>query len=363
MTVREDPISKQEFYELKRQVRELATQSPLRSASITEGRLRVGGSAILLIDSDGGVVIEGSLDGDGNITWTGAALFEGTFTAKGTTRFEGDTTQVGPFHIEGATDLKGDFAVKSGGKITVEGSNPIVLSQIAGAAQMQLGAAKLIGAADGFVLGVSDRLVYGGIGGVTVQGGANSVSVNNATGTAVVGALTTTGNVDSAANVHARGNFYNQGITTDTSAANVFIHATSGRIYRVSSATRFKSDIRELELDPALLGVRVKDWLDAGQVSQAVDLFHAPRPFTREQDSEWEALTIRRVPGVIAEDVEAAGAGAFSTYAPDGQLEGVQYDRLALARTQILADQLGAQQKQIDALQRQVNELIELLAA
>ncbi|RZU64943.1 hypothetical protein EV379_1254 [Microterricola gilva] len=164
-------------------LRALETADPLGFSSITRGQLRVGGSAILLVDSDGGVVIHGQLNGDGTLVWTGVT------TLKGTTRFEGDTTQVGPFHIEGATDLKGDMAVKSGGKITVEGANPIILSQVAGAAQMQLGDAKLIGGANGFALGVGTRVVYSSLDGVVLQGGLNTLSVNSSTGTQISGAL------------------------------------------------------------------------------------------------------------------------------------------------------------------------------
>lgn len=212
-----DNLNDDPMVDVLARLRALETADPLGFSSITRGQLRVGGTAVLLVDSSGGVVIHGRLNGDGTLEWTGIT------TLKGTTRFEGDTTQKGPFHIEGATELKGDMAVKSGGKITVEGANPIVLSQIAGAAQMQVGAAKLIGASDGFALGVSDRLVTAGPGGVTVQGGANSVSVNNATGTAIVGPL-------SASNASI--NFTN--LPLKAGAANNLHIDSAGKVWRTS---------------------------------------------------------------------------------------------------------------------------------
>jgi len=214
MTTRNDPISKQEFYELKREVRELATQSPLRSASITEGRLRVGGSAILLIDSDGGVVIQGSLDGDGNFEWTGAASFTGTLTvsgpteitgnltAKGTTRFEGDTTQVGAHHVQGNQDITGtlavkgaatlenDLRVKAGGKVTVEGSDPVVLGVTSsGAPGIQWSSGgRVVGGASSASMTYSDKTVNVGAAGAILANATNRVVVT-ASGTTIEGAL------------------------------------------------------------------------------------------------------------------------------------------------------------------------------
>jgi len=339
-----DNLNDDPMVDVLARLRALETADPLGFSSITRGQLRVGGTAVLLVDSSGGVVIEGKLTGEGTFEWTNIAKFTGKLTATGETRFEGDTTQKGPFHIEGATELKGDMAVKPGGKVTIEGANPIVLSQIAGAAQMQVGAAKLIGASDGFALGVSDRLVTAGPGGVTVQGGSNSVSVTNAGGTSVAGTLSVSG-VTTLSNLSTN---------TTTGTTYVVANATTGLLQRVSSASRFKLDQREAVLSESLIGVRVKDWLDEGEVATAFELNDAPRPWTLTQQRAFDGLGIRRVPGVVAEEVHAAGGELFTTYDADGQIEGVAYDRLALARTQILADQFAAALVRIEELEAQL---------
>jgi len=107
-----DNLRDSQIKDLLNRVRDLETRSPLRSSSITSGRLRVGGTATLLIDSDGGLVIDGQLTGEGDLEWTGPVTFTGT------TRFEGDTTQVGAHHVQGNQDITGTLAVK--GATTVE---------------------------------------------------------------------------------------------------------------------------------------------------------------------------------------------------------------------------------------------------
>lgn len=82
---------------IMRRISDLETATPLRNASVTAGRVRIGGTAVLLVDSSGGVVIHGSLNGDGTITWTG------------------------PFNLTGTETVNG------GGKIVVAGSVPMTL--------------------------------------------------------------------------------------------------------------------------------------------------------------------------------------------------------------------------------------------
>lgn len=126
-----DNLRDQKIQQLLDRVRALETRSPLRSSSITEGRLRVGGSAVLLIDSDGGLIIQGSLDGDGNITWTGVAEFTGSFKSTGPAVFDGDVditktldvTAAAQFlstlAVKGAATLQADLTVNSPGRIMV----------------------------------------------------------------------------------------------------------------------------------------------------------------------------------------------------------------------------------------------------
>lgn len=149
MVYRDDPSGRQELADLKRRIAALETQSPLRSSSITSGRLRVGGTAILLVDSDGGIVIQGKLNGNGTLEWTGPV------NLKGLTTITGDTT------IDGLTKLLKTLTVAAPGKIVVEGSNAMTLG---------VGAFGLPGV--GFASGGG---VSGYTGGAFLHGGSNTV--------------------------------------------------------------------------------------------------------------------------------------------------------------------------------------------
>ena len=107
---------------------------------------------------------------------------------------------------------------------------------------------------------------------------------------------------------------------------------SSFRHYLVSSAARYKIDPQPMDLPDSLLDVPVKDWWDNGEYDRG------------------EA--VRRVPGVIAEEVEAAGGGTFVTYDEDGTIQGVAYDRYALARTEVLARKLDAALARIQELEK-----------
>lgn len=124
-----------ELKKMRSDINKLGTANPLASSSLTHGRLRIGGDAILLVDSSGGLVVHGSINGDGTITWSGAFTLSGTTNLTGptnltgTTKLTGDTTQQGPFHVQGTTDLTGNLQVNSPGKITVAGgASPAVLA-------------------------------------------------------------------------------------------------------------------------------------------------------------------------------------------------------------------------------------------
>ena len=320
-----------ELRKLQRDVATLGTTNPLQSSSLTTGRLRIGGTAILLVDSSGGLVVHGSINGDGTITWTGV------FELQGTTRFKGDTTQMGALHVQGPVDATGSFDI----------SGPLRV----------LGTAEISGAAT-----LKSNLVVS-TGRITI---GNMVLNPAAAGSGAVGALTaptaillsapgvfTSDQMTVATDLFVNGQIHNFNIPSTTSAANVFVD-TLGILRRVSSAGRFKDDVAEMAVPEALLDVRVKDWVDKPAADGVAQLASGPRPFTQRQQAEYDALTAqteRRVPGVIAEDVAAAGGAEFLTYDGAGDIEGVAYDRLALARTQLLADRLAAALERIEQLE------------
>lgn len=117
---------------------------------------------------------------------------------------------------------------------------------------------------------------------------------------------------------------------TTSSAANV--HITSyGTLCRVTSASKYKINIEELPAEKydRVLNLLPKTWYDKNSVEKyAENLADGKGDTTGE-----EAPYISRIPGLIAEDVEAAGLPEFVSYGePDEtgkrEIEGLMYDRL-----------------------------------
>lgn len=125
MAYQDDPSGADAIRDLLRRVRRLETASPLGNSSILKGQLRVGGTAVLLVDSSGGVVVHGQLNGDGTIDWTGPVTWHGLTTVDGDIDVNGTLNVDGPaginglFFIRGNTELTGGLTVDGGGKITV----------------------------------------------------------------------------------------------------------------------------------------------------------------------------------------------------------------------------------------------------
>jgi hypothetical protein len=147
-------------------------------------------------------------------------------------------------------------------------------------------------------------------------------------------ALTVTGDLSADANITA------PNLPTTSGTANILV--TSGGVFqKITSARRFKIDPQPMQLSDALLDVPVKAWIDKG---------------ARERGE-----TDLRIPGVIAEEVEAAGGETFVGYGLDGRVESVLYDRLALARTQILAERLDKANQKIADLTEALSGIVRLL--
>lgn len=142
---------------------------------------------------------------------------------------------------------------------------------------------------------------------------------------------------------------------TTGSAANVVV-GTDGALWRSTSSLKYKVMVSEMELPESLLGVRVKDWRDKDAAERYADAIEN-RPIgcmTKLQQVEFDAISIDRIPGAIAEEVHAAGGEQFIQYGDDGEIEGLMYDRFALARTQLLSDKLDAALARIEQLEAMV---------
>ncbi|MEK0382970.1 phage tail spike protein [Lacticaseibacillus paracasei] len=112
---------------------------------------------------------------------------------------------------------------------------------------------------------------------------------------------------------------------TTSSSPNVFV-ASDGALVRSTSASKYKVNIkrdRSTELAEQLLTLPTAHWLDKA----AMQRFAAGEQTERPQSNF----------GLIAEDLEAAGLEDLVVRGPDGELEGIQYDRIAAALLPLLA--------------------------
>lgn len=121
--------------------------------------------------------------------------------------------------------------------------------------------------------------------------------------------------------------------------ANMYVNEY-GWVYRATSASRYKLDAKNVDetVFDKLLNIEVKDWFDkpeAERLSAAMTPTMIDGSTPDEIDAEHEEVLppveLRRIPGVIAEEVEAVGLGQFVNYDDAGEVQGVMYDRLGVA--------------------------------
>jgi hypothetical protein len=292
-------------------IHELQTADPLGASSITKGRLRIGGTAIMLVDSSGGLVVHGTISGDGTITWSGAfnlggiETITGILNVVGPWNFSGTGGITGNVSSTGAWTQTGTYTVNPGGQIIVAGALPLTIGVFGGRPGISFPGGLLSSASDRITMENGQALLGAAAASAVLLFGANGV-LANATGVNVATTATT------------------------TSPANLFITA-GGYLQRVSSAERYKLDIEDMPLPASLRSLAPKSWIDAGDAERAATLVGKPRPYTEAQQAVSDATTnLRRVPGVIAEEVFAAGGAAFVTYDEQDMVAGVAYDRLGL---------------------------------
>lgn len=114
-------------------------------------------------------------------------------------------------------------------------------------------------------------------------------------------------------------------LQTTSSSPNVFV-ASDGALVRSTSASKYKVNIertRSTELAERLLTVPNAHWLDKAAMERYASGEQKELPQTNF--------------GLIAEDLEAAGLEDLVVRGPDGELEGIQYDRIAAALLPLLA--------------------------
>lgn len=111
----------------------------------------------------------------------------------------------------------------------------------------------------------------------------------------------------------------------------------AGQIFKDGSALKYKAAIEDMPIDRlrALLDIPIKTWQDLANAERYCEYYA-----TGEGDLE-AIEPMKRIPGVIAEDVEATGLKEFVIYDNDGQIDGVAYEKLGVALIPIVKDLLN----------------------
>lgn len=371
------------FADIFRRLKRLETNTMLASASVGRGRLRFYDGSVLLIENGalnvtGTATIAGTLEVTGTTNLVGTTNISGPLNVTGVTSISGELGVTGPTNLDGVTTINGDTTITGllditgdtniTGLLDVSGNTTISADLelltggkfIAGVTTIEpTGKAtfgsfvidpnsnKLIEAPGGWLfstgpdsIGLSgsvtssvnlgnDRaeLVFGGDSRVVADtaGIRLSGTLTNVTGNlAVTGTITATGSALLNSGIRANA------LSSNTGAANL-VRASNGYFYISSSASRFKLDVQKFQIPESLLEIEMVDWVDKGEAE-------AGEPY-------------RRIPGVIAERVLEAGGQAFTTWDADGEIQGVDYDRLALALTQVLKTQVSDLRGRIESLE------------
>lgn len=366
-----------------RRLKRLETNTMLASASVGRGRLRFYDGSVLLIENGalnvtGTATIAGTLEVTGTTNLVGNTNISGPLNVTGVTSISGELGVTGPTNLDGVTTINGDTTITGllditgdtniTGLLDVSGNTTISADLelltggrfIAGETQIEPTGKATFG---NFVIDPNSNKLIEAPGGWLFSTGPGSIgladsemsSVNlntsraelayglesrvvaDSTGvllsgvaTKVDGNLTVAGTVTSTGSALLNSGIRANALSSNTGAANL-VRASNGYFYISSSASRFKLDIQEFDVPETLLEIEMVDWVDKGEAE-------AGEPY-------------RRIPGVIAERVLEAGGQAFTTWDADGEIQGVDYDRLTLAITQVLKRQVREVSNRVETLE------------
>ncbi|QDY64882.1 hypothetical protein FQA45_00335 [Glutamicibacter halophytocola] len=372
-----------------RRLKRLETNTMLASASVGRGRLRFYDGSVLLIENGalnvtGTATIAGTLQVTGTTNLVGHTNISGPLNVTGVTSISGELGVTGPTNLDGVTTINGETTINGDTTITgllnitgdtnitglldVSGNTTISADLelltggrfIAGETQIEPTGKATFG---NFVIDPNSAKLIEAPGGYVISNGADQIGLSSAssssvnlsstgatldykgesTVSAVAGRINLSsvltnidGNLAVSGTITATGSaLLNSGIranalSSNTGAANL-VRASNGYFYISSSASRFKLDIQEFDVPETLLEIEMVDWVDKGEAE-------AGEPY-------------RRIPGVIAERVLEAGGQAFTTWDADGEIQGVDYDRLTLGITQILKRQVRELTHRVETLE------------
>lgn len=115
-------------------------------------------------------------------------------------------------------------------------------------------------------------------------------------------------------------------LKTTSAGANVYV-ADDGALIRSTSAAKYKQDIQPAsdyaDYGDKLINLTPKIWLDKAEVKR----YKEDSAKNKKPDYYY---------GLIADELDQAGLKKLVTYGKDGQVEGIQYDRLAVALLPII---------------------------
>ena len=190
-------------------------QAPLGASAITRGQLRIGGSARLLVDSSGGVQVNGSFAGAGTFNWTGPTTLSGSVTLAGPMSITGTQTVTGTLNVNGPWNLSGtggitgavsctgnwtwtgQLLINSGGSIRISGSLPMTVGVTSnGKPGVEFAGGILSSASDRIAMTSATAVVGAANTFAAVAFGSNSIVVSS-TGTAVTGNFVASGGTKS----------------------------------------------------------------------------------------------------------------------------------------------------------------------
>lgn len=144
---------------------------------------------------------------------------------------------------------------------------------------------------------------------------------------------------------------------TSTNYSNVHIDS-NGELKRASSSKRYKLAVEPIKTDYRnILKLQPKDWYDKLNTEKYAELLSK-----QKTDEIMECEEIRRIPGLVAEDVHDVGLSQFVQYNQDGEIEGLMYDRLWILLIPITREheeRLNEYDKRFGSIESKIEKLEE----
>ncbi|MBO1002668.1 phage tail spike protein [Pseudogracilibacillus auburnensis] len=114
--------------------------------------------------------------------------------------------------------------------------------------------------------------------------------------------------------------------STTTNSANVRVGTTAGLFTRNTSLRKYKLNIDTVDDPYKILNLNARTWYDKGDVERYAEAMHLK---SKGENYNLDNIEfIKRIGGLIAEEVVDAGLEIYAEYDEKGKLNGIAYDRL-----------------------------------